>query len=231
MTAEQVLCESKEEAGIHIGGDQEPVTEPLEKPENTEPDTIKKAPASTSVREKTPNKRPAPEIREDKIFDAFYDEAPDPAWVAQEVEKELRNLFSHTCFSLDRMEVSPYDEETILIEIEGDDAALLIGKEGYRYKALVYMLYSWIHGKYGYRVRLEIAKFLKNQEAMIEKYLESVIERVENEGRAHTKVLDGILVQIALKMLRDRFPDKYVAIRTNREGGRYVMINEFMEKR
>ncbi len=117
------------------------------------------------------------------------------------------------------------------MEFNGADAALLIGKEGYRYKALAYLLYNWIHSKYGFRVRLEIAEFLHNQETMIENYLEPIIERAEKEGRAQTKVLDGILVQIALKRLRDRFPDKYVAVRTNREGGRYIIVNEFMEKR
>jgi len=117
------------------------------------------------------------------------------------------------------------------VEFRGNDAALLIGKEGYRYKALAHLLYNWIHGKYGFKVRLEIAEFLQNQEMMIENYLQPIIERVENEGRGQTKVLDGILVQIALKRLRDRFPDKYVAVRTNREGGRYIIINEFLEKK
>ena len=123
------------------------------------------------------------------------------------------------------------DEETVLVEFNGKDAALLIGKEGYRYKALSHLLYNWIHGQYGFRVRLEIAEFLKNQEEMIENYLQPIIERAENEGRAQTKVLDGILVQIALIKLRERFPDKYVAIRSNREGGRFVIVNEFLEKR
>ncbi|MCF6201653.1 MAG: protein jag, partial [Hydrogenimonas sp.] len=117
------------------------------------------------------------------------------------------------------------------IDFKCEDASLLLGKEGYRYKALAYLLYNWIHGKYGCKVRLEIAEFLKNQEAMMENYLQPVIERIEKEGRAQTKVLDGILVQIALQKLRERYPEKYVAVRTNREGGRYVIVNEFMERR
>jgi len=169
--------------------------------------------------------------RPDKIFDNFYNETPDIHSVVPEIAEKLETLFSHACFDLEPVDVSAYDEETVLVEFNGNDAALLIGKEGYRYKALASLLYNWIHGTYGFRVRLEIAEFLKNQETMIENYLEPIIERVENEGRAQTKVLDGILVQIALKQLRERFPEKYVAVRTNREGGRYIIVNERQEKR
>ena len=39
------------------------------------------------------------------------------------------------------------DDNTLYIEFSGEDAALLIGKEGYRYKALSYILFNWIHEK------------------------------------------------------------------------------------
>jgi len=169
--------------------------------------------------------------KEREIFDNFYTETLDISTVVNIVEEEINKLFSSVCFNLDPISVSVYDDETIFIEFKGEDAALLIGKEGYRYKSLAYLIYNWINGKYGYKVRLEIAEFLQNQEQMIENYLQPIIERVELEGRAQTKVLDGILVQIALKRLREIFPNKYVAIRTNREGGRYIIINEFLERR
>ncbi|RUM44925.1 MAG: protein jag [Hydrogenimonas sp.] len=175
--------------------------------------------------------QPTPSPREDQIFDNFYTETPDIESVALHVEEEMNRLFASACFELDPIQVSVYDKETLFIEFNGPDAALLIGKEGYRYKALAYLLFNWIHSKYGFKVRLEIAKFLENQEMMIENYLQPIIERVHEEGRAQTKVLDGILVQIALKRLREIFPNKYVAIRTNREGGRYIIINEFLERR
>jgi len=169
--------------------------------------------------------------KEREIFDNFYTEKLDINTVVNIVKEEINQLFSSACFNLEPISVSVYDEETIFIEFKGEDAALLIGKEGYRYKSLAYLIYNWINGKYGYKVRLEIAEFLQNQELMIENYLQPIIERVELEGRAQTKVLDGILVQIALKRLREIFPNKYVAIRTNREGGRYIIINEFLERR
>ncbi len=174
---------------------------------------------------------PRREEEERDIFDNFYDETIDIHAVVAEVERDLNALFASACFKIEPIRVFARDEETIQIEFKGEDAALLIGKEGYRYKALAYLLYNWIHGKYGYRIRLEIAEFLQNQEAMMESYLQPIIERIENEGRAQTKVLDGILVQIALQKLRKRYPKKYVAVRTNKEGGRYVIVNEFMERR
>lgn len=56
--------------------------------------------------------------------------------VVKEVEEEINKLFELICFEIDKIEVSAYDKETLLIEFKGEDAALLIGKEGYRYKAL-----------------------------------------------------------------------------------------------
>lgn len=200
-------------------------------------EVIAEAPARREEEEANePDRGPAESVatplgRDDEIFDNFYNEIPDIHAVVPEIAEKINDLFAHACFDIERIQVAAYDEETVLVEFNGADAALLIGKEGYRYKALAYLLYNWIHGSYGFRVRLEIAEFLHNQETMIENYLEPIIERAEKEGRAQTKVLDGILVQIALKRLRERFPDKYVAVRTNREGGRFIIINEFMEKR
>jgi len=109
----------------------------------------------------------------------------------------------------------------------GEDSALLIGKEGYRYKALSYILFNWINEKYGLMLRLEVAQFLKNQEEAIYSYLEPIIEIIKEKGTFKTKPLDGILVHIALKKLREEFPDKYVAVKTNIRGDKYVLVNEY----
>ena len=148
-----------------------------------------------------------------------------------EIKKDINSLFAHSCFELDEIKVEVYSEDTVLVEFGGEDAALLIGKEGYRYKSLSYLLYNWINIKYNLNVRLEIAEFLKNQEEMIAKYLVGVIERINNTGRAQTKILDGVLVKIALEALRSEFPDKYVGIKSGREGGRFIVINDFNRKK
>jgi len=171
-------------------------------------------------------------------FTADYDDALDEndevshefheiEIIIPEIQSKLVELFEHTCFSIESIVVSAYDEQTLLIEFNGEDAALLIGKEGYRYKSLSYMLFNWLSTKYSVGVRLEIAEFLKNQEESMGRYLESVYETVEKEGRAQTKILDGVLVQIALKALREKYEDKYVAIRTNRDGLKYIIINDY----
>ncbi|SFV64937.1 RNA-binding protein Jag [hydrothermal vent metagenome] len=147
--------------------------------------------------------------------------------VAAEVKKEINGLFKLICFEIDTIEVSAYDKETLLIEFKGEDAALLIGKEGYRYKALSYMLFNWINAKYKVQLRLEIAEFLKNQEEAVGRYLTTVYESIDRDGRAQTKILDGVLVQIALKELRERYPDKYVVIRSTRDGLKYILVNDY----
>jgi len=151
----------------------------------------------------------------------------DMTSIALEVEAEINRLFKLTCFNVEKIEVTVYDKETLLVEFKGDDAALLIGKEGYRYKALSYMIFNWINSKYEVQLRLEIAEFLKNQEESMNRYLSNVCENIDKDGRAQTKILDGILVQIALKELRERYPDKYVAIRSTRDGLKYVIVNEY----
>ncbi|HEX5623602.1 MAG TPA: Jag N-terminal domain-containing protein [Sulfuricurvum sp.] len=148
---------------------------------------------------------------------------------AIDVKAKINELFKSICFDLNEIEVSVYDENTLLVELTGLDSALMIGKEGYRYKALSYMLFNWINATYGLQLRLEIAEFLKNQEESIARYLVGVCENIEREGRGQTKTLDGVLVQIALKQLRDRYPDRYVAIRSTRDGGKFIVINSYHE--
>ena len=149
-----------------------------------------------------------------------------PEEIAREIETTLRELFDKSCFNMDVIEVDVM-EDTAYIFLDGEDAALIIGKEGYRYNALSYLLYNWIHTRYKLYIKLEVAEFLLQQQEMIRNMLQPVIEHVKREGWGRTRPLDGILVQIALEQLREAFPDKYVAIKRQRNGGRYVLINEF----
>lgn len=146
-----------------------------------------------------------------------------------EIKQGVEKLFGGNFFTIDKIDVRKFDDDTVIVELDGEDAALLIGKEGYRYKAISYLLYNWIGSKYGLSVRLEIAQFLQNQEAAIEQYLKSVIERIEETGKAKTKHLDGVLVKIALEKLREKFPDKYVGVKSNSDG-QYVVVNDFIKK-
>jgi len=74
------------------------------------------------------------------------------------------------------------------------------------------MLFNWINTKYNVQLRLEIAEFLKNQEESVGRYLISVYENIDRDGRAQTKILDGVLVQIAL---------------STRDGLKYILINDY----
>ncbi len=180
-------------------------------------------------------------VEKDAVLDSFFEsgkeEEPEETVIenvvydelARVIEDELKALLSHACFAIDVVEVDVIDN-TALIFIDGDDAALLIGKEGYRYNALSYMLFNWLHSKYELYIKLEIAEFLTSQQEMIRNYIKPVIENVEKNGRGKTRSLDGILVQIALEQLREAFPNKYVAIKTGKAGNKFVVINEFNNK-
>ncbi|WQW75051.1 Jag N-terminal domain-containing protein [Helicobacter pylori] len=144
-----------------------------------------------------------------------------------EIKQELKDLFSHLPYKINKVEMSLYEPGVLLINIDGEDSALLIGEKGYRYKALSYLLFNWIHPAYGYSIRLEISTFLQNQEKVMEAQLQSVIMTVHEVGKGQMKAPDGVLTYIALKKLRKAFPNKYVSIKTNLNDEKYIVINDF----
>ncbi|MCQ2639181.1 Jag N-terminal domain-containing protein [Helicobacter pylori] len=144
-----------------------------------------------------------------------------------EIKQELKDLFSHLPYKINKVEVSLYEPGVLLIDIDGEDSALLIGEKGYRHKALSYLLFNWIHPAYGYSIRLEISTFLQNQEKVMEVQLQSTIMTVHEVGKGQMKAPDGVLTYIALKKLRKAFPNKYVSIKTNLNDEKYIVINDF----
>jgi spoIIIJ-associated protein len=143
-----------------------------------------------------------------------------------EIENKLKKLIEAGCFEIDTVEVDVFNGIAHIF-VDGEDAALLIGKEGYRYNALSYMLFNWINSVYDLYIKLEIAEFIQTQEEMIDNYLKPIAEHIIAHGRGKTKPLDGILVQIALEKLRAMFPNKYIAIKTGKDGKKFILINNF----
>ncbi|GAA8257722.1 Jag N-terminal domain-containing protein [Helicobacter pylori] len=144
-----------------------------------------------------------------------------------EIKQELKDLFSHLPYKINKVEVSLYEPGVLLIDIDGEDSALLIGEKGYRYKALSHLLFNWIHPAYGYNIRLEISTFLQNQEKVMDTQLQNTIMTVHEVGKGQMKAPDGVLTYIALKKLRKAFPNKYVSIKTNLNDEKYIVINDF----
>jgi spoIIIJ-associated protein len=179
------------------------------------------------------------QLKSEKLFEDFYTSSEEKLHstpiikssnkkLINEISKDVNNLFSKLCYEIDVINVEIIDDDkTVYIEFSGADSALLIGKEGYRYKALSYVLFNWINEKYDMMLRLEVAQFLSNQETAIFAYLNPIIAVIRNDGYFKTKVLDGILVHIALTKLRDEFPDKYVAVKTTQKGEKYILVNEY----
>lgn len=147
-----------------------------------------------------------------------------------EIERKIQHLMKVGCVEIDTVEVDVFDGIAHIF-IDGDDAALLIGKEGYRYNALSYMLFNWINAEYNLYIKLEIAEFIQAQEEMIDNYLKPIAEHIKEHGKGKTKPLDGILVQIALEKLRAMFPNKYIAIKTGKDAKKFIIINDFNTKR
>ena len=146
--------------------------------------------------------------------------------VCQIVKKDLKQLLKTSLYDIEVQDVTVYNKDTIYILLDGEDTALVIGKEGSRYKALSYMLYNWVRLKYEYKVKLEISEFLKNQEEMISRYIATITGRIDMGDKVYTKPFDGILPLIAMEQLKALYPDKYVAIKTNRYGKKVVVIDK-----
>ncbi|MBX2078437.1 Jag N-terminal domain-containing protein [Campylobacter peloridis] len=170
-------------------------------------------------------------VKNDAIFDSFHKESEDKdiASYIDEIKISLDKLLSTFDFDIKIIDISVYSDNCILIKLDGNDAALLIGKEAHRYKAFSYLLYNWLNSKYKIYPRLEIAQFLENQTQAIENYLKILIEKIEVNGKIQTKPLDGIWLKLALEKLRERFPDKYVGIKQN-DNQRVIVVNDFLKK-
>ena len=166
-----------------------------------------------------------PEVKSEIIFDDDR-YTPENRERSIEIERKIQNLMKVACFEIDTVEVDVFNGIAHIF-IDGEDAALLIGKEGYRYNALSYMLFNWINAEYDLYIKLEIAEFIQAQEEMIDNYLKPIAEHILEHGKGKTKPLDGILVQIALEKLRAMFPNKYIAIKTGKDGKKFIIINDF----
>ena len=91
----------------------------------------------------------SPELAKDPIVEGFFNVVSDDESLAEEsvsydelalmIEAQLKELIDASCFDIDVVEVDVLGS-TALIFLDGEDAALLIGKEGYRYNALSYMI-------------------------------------------------------------------------------------------
>jgi len=163
-------------------------------------------------------------INEFEILDKTEDSNTQELEVS--IQKDITELLSYSCYNIDTVEVS-IEDNIAKIYLDGIDTALLIGKEGHRYNAFSYMLFNWLQSKYNLYVKLEIAQFLASQKEMIKNYIQPVIEHIHKNGRGKTRSLDGILAQLALEELREEFPHKYVAIKTSKDGNKYIVINDF----
>ncbi|WP_297916585.1 Jag N-terminal domain-containing protein [uncultured Campylobacter sp.] len=144
--------------------------------------------------------------------------------ILSDIKEKLSALFRSSEFNIEVSDVSKIDENTVYIKLQGEDSALLIGKEGHRYKALSYMIYNWISIRYDLAVVFEIAEFLQNQERFIESYVNALVERSGNE-RIVTKAFDGAFIKIVADKLKQAYPDRFVGIKSTRSG-KIVIVDE-----
>ena len=141
-----------------------------------------------------------------------------------EIKEKLSALFGSSEFKIEVSEVSKIDENTVYIKLDGEDSALLIGKEGHRYKALSYMIYNWISIRYNLAVVFEVAEFLQNQRKFIDSYVDALVQKSGDE-RIVTKSFDGAFVKIVADKLKQAYPDRIVGIKSTRNG-KIVIVDE-----
>ena len=154
------------------------------------------------------------------------DEHLDIETIVKKIKEDLEKLLKKSCFNVEIKEVSKIDDENVYVHIDGEDAPLLIGKEGHRYNALNYILYHYALQKYGVKIKLEIAEFIKVQKEKLEEYLDFFIEeKIKKQGYGRTRALNGILPYLAVEILRKKLPDKYVAIK-EKDNEKYIVVGD-----
>ncbi|SFV67043.1 RNA-binding protein Jag [hydrothermal vent metagenome] len=229
---EKVVIEEKEEIQV-TKTVKEPFSQKVATPEKviSTNDTIVDNFFNNDIKEKVEKTEPIQEKEESEKF-IFDDdrEQPENRERSIDIENKILKLMDVACFHIDTVEVDVFNGIAHIF-LDGEDAALLIGKEGYRYNALSYMLFNWINAEYNLYIKLEISEFIQAQEEMIDNYLKPIAEHILEHGRGKTKPLDGILVQIALEKLRAMFPNKYIAIKTGKDARKFIIINDFNSKK
>lgn len=186
-------------------------------PESSQPDAAKK-------------RHEARQLLDNSIIDTFnksQDFNEDLSYQKLElIKQKLSNLLKLSPFDIEISKLELMNENLVYIELNGNDAALLIGRDGHRYKALSYMLFSWLHIKFGYKLKLEISSFVQNQEQNILNYAAFLAQRVKESGRVQSRPLNGHLLKIVIEHLRGEFPDKYVGIKGGGEAGCVVVYDK-----
>jgi len=171
------------------------------------------------------------------VLDNFYassktilpniDSSTNSEQIIQEISNTIRDVFCLDCLDCKLQKVEFLDEKTIYIKFDGKDTSLMIGKNGHRYKALSYLIFSYIFPKYNLFVKVEVGQFLFNQNEMIKRHLKSFCEDIEACGYGNTDLLDGVLLHLGVEYLREKFPNKMVVVKTNKDSTRYIKVSDF----
>ena len=148
-----------------------------------------------------------------------------------EIKKEIEQTFLLEGFDYQLIEISMYNDKTIYIKFDGKDISILIGKQGYRYKALYHLLFAWIYGKYRLSVHLEVGQFLEKQQRVIRRQLGNFAKRVEEIGYGKTLPIEEAFIHIGLEYLRERCPDKHIINKKDAKGNSYIKVEEFRSKK
>ena len=177
---------------------------------------------------------------DDNILNSFYssecstacqeptqDATLDKNQILIDIKATIEDVFCLDCVECEVVEVSFYNEKTIYIKLKGKDASLLIGKNGYRYKAISYLMFFYIFSTYKLFVKMEIDEFLANQTQMIKKHLREFVKQVETTGYGRTDVFDGVLLHLGVEHLREVFPHKMVVIKGDDQNNRFIKVSDF----
>jgi spoIIIJ-associated protein len=167
--------------------------------------------------------------KEIELFRDFFT-TNSSGFVCEDIAKELKTLLDISCFSIEIKDLYLIDKSTIYIELNGDDAPLLIGKDGHRYSSFSYMLFHWIKEKYNLSLRLEIAQFLQKQEYYLERELTPFIENLYHYGYGKSKEFEGVMLHLALERVKKEFPNASIITKPKNSNKKSIVVNSLGER-
>ena len=90
------------------------------------------------------------------------------------------------------------------------------------------MLFSWIYEQYSLSLKLEIGNFIQTLTDILNQELQVIINKskdIQKYGNSlQTKPMEGIALHIALTILREKLPNKYIFSHINNKNQKVIII-------
>jgi spoIIIJ-associated protein len=169
--------------------------------------------------------------KELELFQTFHTlEVKKIYTLSDEIGDKIDSLFCDSCLDLKVKKVEINCNDGVYIELDGSDSSLFNIKNSQSYDSLSYMLFSWIYEQYSLSIKLEVGTFIQDLKRDIEIELSSIIKKATDNIDTYkilkTKPMEGISLHLALTILRETLPNRYIYPHRNDKNQKIIIIED-----